>query len=526
MAAKVLDGRYKLIKALGAGGFGRTFLAKDMRRPGNPTCVVKQLKPASTDPGFIREARRLFNTEAETLEKLGRHDQIPQLLAYFEEDQQFFLVQEYIEGHSLHSELKSEPKAPLGSSDLPTQPPDLPPLPQIPQDQPNSEKTPKRGKQIPEVQAIANLRDILQVLEFVHSEGVIHRDIKPDNLIRRRQDQKLVLIDFGAVKAMQDGAQLETAPDGQSRFTVTIGTPGYMASEQCAGRPNFTSDLYSVGMVMIKSLTGFEPTDLPTDPATGELIWRDQSKISNGLAMVLTRMVRYHYKQRYQSVKEVQQALNAFLIEPEVEPQAAIAAKTKASARTNSKTVAKSQTQSNAGVEWLIGGMLLIVIALAAFTLWGRNREPQQASNDGENLLQAMRELKNAKNAKTQPAPESPKPDLPETPKPLYKSLTPSPDNPFKEAGELQPNQPIFFTFPGRTGLRLQANLSAIQAKISVLDQNQQPVDANAKGVSSWSGDLAERVYQIELVAPVADAFQLNLTFEDTTQPTRTIEIR
>jgi serine/threonine protein kinase len=156
MSAKVLDGRYKLIKKLGAGGFGHTYMARDMRRPGSPLCVVKHLKPASTDAEFIREARRLFNTEAEVLEKLGRHDQIPQLLAYFEENQQFFLVQEYIEGTPLNQEWKAEP-AP---------------------DQPLSEPLPQ--KKITEAEAIALLKDVLGILEFVHAEGVVHRDIKPD----------------------------------------------------------------------------------------------------------------------------------------------------------------------------------------------------------------------------------------------------------------------------------------------------------------------------------------------------------
>jgi serine/threonine-protein kinase len=121
-----------------------------------------------------------------------------------------------------------------------------------------------------------------------------------------------VLIDFGAVKAFQsENAQLESQ-NGQSRFTVSIGTPGYMASEQMAGRPNFASDLYSLGMVVIRGLTGIEPTELPTNPDTGEVVWKDKAKVSNGLAMVLTRMTRYSYPQRFQSAREVLQGITAF----------------------------------------------------------------------------------------------------------------------------------------------------------------------------------------------------------------------
>ncbi|OYQ64379.1 hypothetical protein B9G53_11765 [Pseudanabaena sp. SR411] len=390
MPAKVLDGRYKLIKQIGAGGFGHTFIARDMRRPGSPPCVVKQLKPASDDPNFIREARRLFNTEAETLEKLGRHDQIPQLLAYFEEDKQFFLVQEFVEGRSLHDELK----APLPEvSDLDNEPQDriLAELANI--------DAPVRDKQLNEVEVIQILKDVLDVLEFVHSEGVIHRDIKPDNLIRRKKDRKIVLIDFGAVRAMQDAnTQLTANEKGESRFTVTIGTPGYMPSEQCAGRPTYNSDIYALGMVAIKALTGYGPTDLPTDPATGELVWRDKAQVSNGLAMVITRMVRYHYTQRYQSVREVNQGISTFATMTEVERQATtskivrstILTGTDSLAKSNAATSYKSSSQnrrtvpapsasSNSGVLFLFGGLLAVVAVIAAFALPSMMRNNQPA---------------------------------------------------------------------------------------------------------------------------------------------------
>jgi serine/threonine protein kinase len=392
MPAKVLDGRYKLIKQIGAGGFGHTFIARDMRRPGSPPCVVKQLKPASDDPNFIREARRLFNTEAETLEKLGRHDQIPQLLAYFEEDKQFFLVQEFVEGRSLHDELK----APLPEvSDLDNEPQDriLAELSNI--------DAPVRDKQLGEVEVLKILKDVLDVLEFVHSEGVIHRDIKPDNLIRRKKDQKIILIDFGAVRAMQDAnTQLTANEKGESRFTVTIGTPGYMPSEQCAGRPTYSSDIYALGMVAIKALTGYGPTDLPTDPATGEVVWRDKAKVSNGLAMVLTRMVRYHYTQRYQSVREVKQGINTFATMTEVERQATtskivrstILTGTESSTNSNAATSYKSSSSqtrrsvpastpanSNSGVLFLFGGLLAVVAVIAAFALPAMMRNNQSS---------------------------------------------------------------------------------------------------------------------------------------------------
>jgi len=383
MAIKVLDGRYKLIKQIGAGGFGHTFIARDMRRPGSPPCVVKQLKPASDDPNFIREARRLFNTEAETLEKLGSHDQIPQLLAYFEEDKQFFLVQEFVEGRSLYAEMQ----APFPEvSDLDNESEDRL------NDQLEHIDQPVRDKQLDEVEVIQILKDVLQVLEFVHSEGVIHRDIKPDNLIRRKKDRKIVLIDFGAVKAMQDAnTKLIADEKGESRFTVSIGTPGYMSSEQCAGRPNYSSDIYSLGMVAIKALTGYSPTDLPTDTVTGELVWRDKAKVSNGLSMVLTRMVRYHYTQRYQSVREVNQGITTFATMTEVERQATTSKIVRSTiltgtgsslATTNAAAMSKAEREasrrsvpvsppvsSNSGILFLFGGLLSVVAVIAAFAV-------------------------------------------------------------------------------------------------------------------------------------------------------------
>ncbi|MBX9256377.1 protein kinase [Desmonostoc muscorum CCALA 125] len=267
MIGKLLDHRYQIIRVLATGGFGQTYIAEDTRRPGNPICVVKHLKPG-TDPRVFATAKRLFNSEAETLEKLGHHDQIPRLLAYFDENQEFYLVQEYIEGHTLAEEL----------------------LP---------------GKRWSESQVIQLLQEVLEILEFVHRQGVIHRDIKPDNIIRRASDNKFVLVDFGAVKQLR--TQMVTA-GGQPSATVVIGTPGYMPTEQGQGKPRPNSDIYSLGIIAIQALTGLPATELQEDPETGEIIWRHSVTVNHHLAAVLTKMVRYHFKDRYQSATEALQA--------------------------------------------------------------------------------------------------------------------------------------------------------------------------------------------------------------------------
>ncbi|WP_414565168.1 MULTISPECIES: protein kinase domain-containing protein [unclassified Anabaena] len=270
MLGHLLDGRYNIIQALGTGGFSQTYIAEDTKLY-NTTCVVKQLKPQSTDPGTLRLARRLFDTESRLLHTLGNHDQIPQLLAHFEENQEFYLVQQFIAGHPLSREL-----------------------------------TP--GKHWNEGYVINLLQHILQPLVFVHKNNVIHRDIKPPNLIRRHSDGQIVLIDFGAVK--QISTQL-VSPQGQTRITVSIGTPGYMPSEQSRGSPRFSSDIYAVGMIGIQALTGLMPEDIPEDAHSAEMIWRDLAPVNPQLADVLDKMVRYDFRQRYKSAAEALTAVQA-----------------------------------------------------------------------------------------------------------------------------------------------------------------------------------------------------------------------
>ncbi|MEH2257434.1 CHASE2 domain-containing protein [Nostoc sp.] len=267
----LLSGRYKISKTLGAGGFGRTYLAQDTQRPGNPTCVVKKLMPARQDTRFLQVARRLFHSEAEILETLGKHDQIPELLAYFEDDHEFYLIQQYIEGHTLSEE--------------------LPPVQNIQN----------------ESFVMEMLKQVLEVLEFVHQHRVIHRDLKPTNIIRCVQNNRLVLIDFGAVKLMQPPSSEQT-----ELATVAIGTRGYAPPEQFAGHPRLCSDIYALGMIAIQAITGIPPQELHPDPETGNVMWRQTAPVSEELAIILDKMVCYHFSDRYQSATAVLQDLKRF----------------------------------------------------------------------------------------------------------------------------------------------------------------------------------------------------------------------
>ncbi|NET88238.1 MAG: tetratricopeptide repeat protein [Kamptonema sp. SIO1D9] len=260
---KTISGRYQIVSQLGRGGFGTTFIAVDNHLPDKRRCVVKQLKPQATDSLTLEIARRLFDTEAQTLLQLGTHPQIPQLFAYFEEDEEFYLVQEYVEGTELNEEL-----------------------------------TPPQTKS--ETEVIELLQEILEILNFVHQHQVIHRDLNGRNIIRRKKDGKLVLIDFGAVKQVTT----QVASCGQTDLTVAIGTPGYRPSEQANGNPQLSSDIYALGMLIIQALTGCSPNKLPKDPLTSEISWHEIVQVSPGLRKVLAKMVSYDYRDRYPTAKE------------------------------------------------------------------------------------------------------------------------------------------------------------------------------------------------------------------------------
>lgn len=264
MKGNILGDRYKVIEYLAKGGFGRTYLAEDIHLPGNDKCVVKQLNPSSEDSKSLAIARRLFKTEAFTLNNIGHHDQIPELLAYFEEDEKFYLVQQYINGQTLEQEIASK-------------------------------------SNWSETEVIELLLDGLNILDFIHSQGVIHRDVKPENLIRRYSDQKMVLVDFGTVKEVLT----EKADLGQ--FTVAIGTQGYMPTEQARGKPYPASDIYALGAIGIQLLTGIIPIELAEDDQ-GELIWQPLMSISLEFKQILIQMTRYDVQDRYKSASEVLQA--------------------------------------------------------------------------------------------------------------------------------------------------------------------------------------------------------------------------
>lgn len=266
----LLHGRYHLVKGLGKGGFGATFLAADLALPGKPLCVIKQLRPNTDNPNFLSMARELFEREAKTLGRVGNHPQIPRLLDYFEDRQQFYLIQEFVKGNNLQQEVK------------------------------------KAGV-LNEAKARQVLKELLIILRDIHAQKVIHRDIKPANIIRREIDDKLVLIDFGVVKNQVNsiGAASETA-----LTAFAVGTPGFAPPEQLAMRPVYASDVYALGVTCMYLMSGKAPKNMDCDPITGEINWFKYVDISDSFAEILSNMLEVAVKSRYKSADEVLKVLD------------------------------------------------------------------------------------------------------------------------------------------------------------------------------------------------------------------------
>lgn len=319
MLGQTLAERYQLTRILGAGGFGQTYLATDIKQSHQPQCVVKQLKPASQDAKFLSLARRLFETEVKTLRRLGFHRHIPGLIDSFEEDSEFYLVQEFIDGQSLEAEIKE-----VG--------------------------------QFTEAEAVALLQDVLPILSFIHEHHVVHRDLKPDNLIRRRDTGEMVLIDFGAVKEIRT----RVITGEQTSLTIGIGTQGYTPSEQLSGKPCYSSDVYALGMTTIHALTGRSPIDLPDAPGSLDPCWQEYADVSPGLAVLLGKMTCHYIYQRYQSVEAVQHDLGRL---------AELPAEAAAEAHPKSGLSAGLERGTTAILRWCMGKrakVLTVAIATAA----------------------------------------------------------------------------------------------------------------------------------------------------------------
>jgi serine/threonine protein kinase len=261
----LLRERYRAVRQIGQGGFGKTFLAVDQDLPNKPACVIKQFSPQIQSASVLQKATELFEQEAVQLNILGKHPQIPELLAHFEQDGRLYLVQEYVKGRNLAEELAQD-----GA--------------------------------FSEAKIRELLVGLLPVLQYIHDNQVIHRDIKPENIIRR-DDGKLFLVDFGAVKIVTGSTFF--------KMGTLIGSAEYAAPEQTRGKASFASDLYSLGVTCLHLLTNIEAIILFNDDEH-KWVWQDYliSPINSSLTTVLDKMVERAINRRYQSASATLQALN------------------------------------------------------------------------------------------------------------------------------------------------------------------------------------------------------------------------
>jgi serine/threonine protein kinase len=266
----LLRGRFRIIKLLGQGGFGRTYLAEDNDKLKEP-CVVKQFVPSVQGTAALQKAIQLFEREARQLQQLGKHDQIPTLSAYFEDNNQLYLLQEYIEGENLSELLEQQGVW--------------------------------NEQQVKDL-----LLSLLPVIEFIHQKNVIHRDIKPENIIRRREDGQFVLLDFGVAKELSKTVL-------STQIGTQIGSFGYAPIEQMLGGEAYpASDLFSLGVTCFHLLTDVHPHELSLRQGyswTGN--WRTSLKgsVSQELGKILDKLLQENIENRFSSVAEVLQALKS-----------------------------------------------------------------------------------------------------------------------------------------------------------------------------------------------------------------------
>ncbi len=552
-AGTVLQSRYEIVRLLGQGGFGRTYLAQDQNRF-NEACAVKEFLPQQGAEHFSQKATELFQREASILYQI-QHPQIPQFRAVFEIDRRLFLVQDYVEGPS-YRELLNQRRL--------------------------------QNTTFSEAEVRLFLQQMLPVLAHIHAKGIIHRDISPDNILLRTRDRLPVLIDFGVVKEAVTRVQMANATFNPT----TVGKPGYAPSEQMqTGRAYPSSDLYALAVTAVVLLTGREPQDL-LDDVNLRWYWEQYATVSPALAQVLNKALSHRPGDRYQSVSEMAQALGAAgnLASPvtpapfpspsggyppaaylgtsylgaypsvpapsaPVSPPPASQMQTVAVGRPYQETNLGTQPgyghnrpatpavlEEDDGSIWenpfAVGALALALALVAGLGGWGvvslLNRTPSRPANLPEPPTITI---------DPQPTPTpTPKPRPTPTPTP-----TPPPeDEPVVfdqklalRAGEsttvegsLRQNETVNYQLEGRQGQTLTAQLAGEGVLMTILSPNGNPPDAQSRRVLGWTGPLELTGNYVVQLSPVEGVSRSNYSLtvsladsvvepENPQQPTR-----
>lgn len=476
----VLQNRYRLLSVLGQGGFGRTYLAEDQGRF-NELCALKELTPAQGGPYALDKSKELFQREAQILYQI-QHPQVPQFRATFEQDQRLFLVQDYVEGKT-YRDLLNDRKA--------------------------------QGYAFSETEVLQLMQQTLPVLAYLHSKGIIHRDIAPDNIILREQDRLPVLIDFGVVKELATRFQ----GGGTAPQATTVGKFGYAPSEQIqTGQAYPNSDLYSLAVTALVLLTGREPQEL-FDSRTMTWNWQQRVTVSPLFAQVLNRMLSYKPGDRYASAAEVMQVLQTpgatvnspppppfqpSSVTPPSNPDVSrmptmavgrrpepvtynVPSSSSGSTRAQRPDPVINTRSSLWDDPWAVGGIalgLVILTGVGSYTvanlILNRNQNAGPSPSPTETVTASPSPTVSA----------SPSPSPTTQPVTYSQRLDVAPGTPLSRRGSLKANETLNFIVPGQQGQQMSAVLNSEGVLMSVLGPNQEPVDDRARRVSLWQGTL------------------------------------
>ena len=508
-----LQNRYRLIKILGQGGFGRTYLAEDQGRF-NERCALKEWIPPQSGPDSFRKSKELFEREAAVLYQKIQHPQIPKFHATLQEDGRLFLVQDYVAGKTYRALL----------------------------DERRSRRSPLSEAEVRQL-----IDDLLPVLDYLHGIGIIHRDISPDNVILRDKDQLPVLIDFGVVKEVATRLQFSHS----AYLATSVGKLGYAPSEQLqTGQAYPSSDLYALAVTAIVLMTGREPQEL-FDPETLTWNWQTLTSTRPSFAHVLNRMLSQRPSDRYASSQAVMQALRA--VPGSSTRQMAQSAKSvppvqvsdmrtvevgrrsapRSSGSNHQPSIHRDPASAYAASQalntperhgfwenpWMLVPTGLVVAILSGFGAWAVVNTLIQGS-----LFPS--ELKSQGNQN--PDPQSPIPTPTLTPKPLppqvvqQSKLSLAVDQPLTREGTL--TSPLIYRFTAEAGQLLTVRLEGGDVRMAVLGPNQEPVDNQATGVQQWQGTLAASGEYAIRLSPTPDvsqsSYKLDILLNNPAPPT------
>ncbi|AVH70399.1 serine/threonine-protein kinase [Nostoc sp. 'Lobaria pulmonaria (5183) cyanobiont'] len=504
----VLQNRYRIIQILGQGGFGRTYLAEDQRRF-NELCAIKELNSTARSALDWERAQELFHREAAILYQI-EHPQVPKFRERFEQDQRLFLVEDYVAGQTYRTLLAERQAV---------------------------------GKTFTEAEVLQLIQMLLPVLEHIHSRGIIHRDISPENIILRDSDAKPVLIDFGVVKEL---ATRLRSPDNPLPET-TVGKLGYSPSEQMqTGGAYPSSDLYALAVSAIVLLTGKEPKDLFDQ---NQLTWNWQRwvKVNPRFAQVLNRMLNHIPSDRYQSAASVSQALQPLqevsLPNVNVSNLQTMAVSRRpdlvapaASPKKPAPVIPSSPSSSILDNPLAIAAIGIAVVIVAGFGSWALvSSIRSQSKTPDETLPQNFPSPVISGGTTFTPTPTptfTPTPTPTPTPtndRPVVstKRLKLTASKPTTVEGTLKANQIIQYSFFGREGAKLNTFIDpGSSILLTVLSPNGQPIENTAQQVTFYQGTLlvtGRYTIELTLLSGVAESnYNLNVGLEKPVKPTST----